>query len=466
MRTLLAMLILAAAAAPMAAQAMTIYFSTDGTEGARSGAAGTTTYPGNAAATFRDEQILAISPSTSGPDAVAVASSYTWASWFGDEDGDGNYTERVAGNLDALALVSGAASPPTIFDFWISFSDDVGPFGFLPGTILRDGDVFRLLPGGGVAHFVTEAQLAVAMGTTVDFDVNGFVVNPANGDLYWTMTTTVPVNGIALEDGGIVRLPASGYTPRPDGTVLSVVPGAAQIALHEVHVNVFYFVAGMGTVGDLDGIALAPQGGTFQGPNGTLPNFWFVGDSPTSGPTIVSTVGGGTIPVVNGVAMTGGLAFGLSATDLGGLPNSTLTALAWSSSTLATRPRVLDMRDAALETPGNLKLDAAGFAPGPNLHIFANLGVASPAGSFTPRTALPGTSPLAGAGSFRVLFVDDLFDPLFAFTAMLPPVSVDALGYGSVSYPLPALPVGIAITVQAIDATNLALSHPVIVVTQ
>lgn len=463
-RALLAAACLIAGATAAAGQALTIFFSTDGTETARSGAGGTLAAPGNHAGVFRDEELLAVSPAPAGPDAAAIVSSLSFAAWFGDDDGDGSFTERVAGNLDALALVAGAPNPPTLFDFWLSFSDDAGPLGYVAGQIIRDGDVFRLLPGGGVTFLVTEAQLAVAMGTTADFDVNGFVVN-TNGDIYWTMTTTQSVNGVSLEDGGVARLPASGYVAGTGGVVQSVTPASAQVALHEVHVNVFYYVAGQGTVGDLDGIALAPGGGTFQGPNGAVPNLWFVGDSPTSGPTIVSTVGGGTIPVVNGVAMTGGLAFGLAATDYAGGANSTLTGIAWAPWTLAARPRVLDMEEAGLLTPGTLRLDAAGFAPGPNFHLFANVAVAAPSGVFTPRTVIPPGLGLGGAGSFPVLFVDDFADPLFQFLLALSPVTVGSLGYASMSFVLPAVPPGIALSFQALDASNLAVSHPVIVVT-
>lgn len=447
-------------------QGFSIFFSTDGTEVAFSGAGGSLAAPGNYAAVFRDEGVLMLSPGP-GRSAAPCATRASWAAYFGDEDGDANFTEGVAGVVDVVHLASGASNPPGIFDFFVSFSDDAGPLGVLGGLTIRDGDIFRPLPGGGVQFFITEAQIKAAMNTTADLDVNAFMRNPANGDLYWSLTTTQLVNGISVDDGGVVRLPASGYVATPDGRVASVTTGAAQIALHEVHVDIFYFVAGQGTVGDLNGIALAPTGGTFLGPNGvTLPNLWFVADSPTSGPTIVSTVNGGSVPVINGVSMTGGPAFGLGATDFAGGPNSTIASFTWAAFDLATKPRVLSLADAALLTPGTLKIDYGGGVPGPNLYLFANIAVASPAGAFTPRTAVLAGTPLAVPGGFRELYVDDFSDPLFLFLATLPPLTVDALGHASISFPIPATPPGLALSVQGIDASNLALTTPIVVVTQ
>jgi hypothetical protein len=466
-RSLLLLLALAATPVPVSGQALSIFFSTDGTEVARSGAGGSAASPGNPAAIFRDEEVLMVSPAPAMPSAVACAHRTTWAAFFGDEDGDSNFTESIAGNLDALHLPPGSPNPPSIFDLYVSFSDDCGPLGATGGVFIRDGDVFRILPGGGVLHFITETQIQLAMNTSADLDVNGFTVNPLNGDLFWTMTTTQAVNGTSLEDGGLVRLPASGYVAASDGRVLSVTPGSAQIALHEVHLNVFYFVAGLGAVGDLDGVAIAPTGGTFTGPGGiTLPNFWFVADNPPMGPAIVSTVGGGTIPLINGVSMIGGPAFGLGATDYQGGNNSTITALAWAPFSLATRPRSLTMFDPALVTPGPLTIGYGGGVPGPNLYLFANFAISSPAGASTPRTTAGLGFPLAVPGGFPELYVDDFYDPLFSFTAMLPPLVVDSDGYASVSFFIPVTPPGLALVIQGIDTTNLALTTPVVVVSQ
>ena len=450
------------------AQGVPLFFSMNGTETAASGAGGSFASPGNYAAIFRDEAVLMATPGATGSTAHACFDRATWAAFFGDDDGDGSFAEGVIGHVDALRLRAGAANPPTIFDFWVSFSDNiVGPFGSLLGVALYNGDVFRLIPGGGVQHFITEVQLGQAMNTIENFDVDGFTVDPATGDLYFSLTSTETVNGVSLEDGGVLRIPASGYVAAPDGTVLSVTTGAAQIVLHEVHVNILFAIAGQGAVGDLRDFTLAPAGGTFTGFGGLqLPNLWLCGDTATGGAVVVSSEGGGTIANLNGTQLLGGAAFGLWPTDFQGFQNSNLTGLTLGSAPLADTPRFLSIAAHGITTPGTLTLDAGGCTPGPGLYLFANVAVGGPAGAFTPRTPIPTGSPVATPGGFRELYVDDFGDPLFQLGLIIPPLLVDAAGYASISFALPAIIPGVAVALQALDLPALALTTPVIIATQ
>ncbi|MAG55705.1 MAG: hypothetical protein CMJ83_05385 [Planctomycetes bacterium] len=444
-----------------AGQGFSLFFSTDGTEVAASGAGGSSASPGNYTAVFRDEAVLAMTPGSSGS---AVALRTTWAAFFGDEDGDGNFTEGVVGNLDALHLRSGASNPPTVFGFFVSFSNDAGPGGILFGQTVSDGDVFRITPGGGIVPFITEAQITQAMGPAADVDVNAFTVDDATGDLYWSLTTTHFVNGIMLQDGGLVRLPAASYVANGDGTVASVTPGGAQVALFEAHLDIFYANAGQGTVGDLDGIALDPAGGTFIGPLGIpLPHFWFAADSPTSGPALVSSLSTGSVATHAGATFANGPALGIGAVDFSGTANSTVTALAWAAADLATRPRVLDVGDPALTTPGVLKVDVGGATPGATFVLLANAATTIPVGSFTGRTPVVA---LGVPGGFTELYVDDFLDGFFTFTAAFPPILIDSDGHGSRSWSVPAVPPGVGITFQGYDLIAQAISTPMIVVTQ
>ncbi len=448
-------------------QVATVFFSTNGTEVASGGAGGTSLAPGNQAAVLRDEAIAMVSPAA-GSRAVACAHRTTWAALFGDDDGDGDFVEGVIGKIDALWLPPGTPNPPSAFDFWISVSDDlVGPMGGLMGSTIRDGDVFRALPGGGVQVYLTEALAGQAMANAMDFNIDGFARNAANGDLYWSMSTTQTVNGISVEDGGLIRLPGTAYILGANGTITSVTPGAAQIALHEVHVNIIYTVAGQGLVGDLRDFALDPLGGTFTATGGiTIPNFWLCGDTAATQASIVSTRNGGLIPQVNGVSMIGGPAFGLAATDYGGLPNSSLTGLEWSATPLTTMPRTLTVGNALITTPGDLKLDLAGNTGSSAYLVLANFGVTAPAGAFQGLTPVLAGSNLAVVGGFRSLLVDDFLDPLFNFTLALPPVITNAQGYGSVTYPLPLITAGLGLLLQGIEVSTLALTTPVLVVFQ
>ena len=43
-------------------------------------------------------------------------------------------------------------------------------------------------------HRLTEGQIVAAMnGSVTNIDVNGFTINPSNGDLYWTLTAAADV---------------------------------------------------------------------------------------------------------------------------------------------------------------------------------------------------------------------------------------------------------------------------------
>ena len=290
---------LALVASHVPAQGFTLFFSTDGTEVAGNGTGGSASNPGNFASVFPDECVLAVTPGATAS-ATPIATRSFYSTWFGDHDGDGDFTQGVIGNLDAVHVPANAPNPPSIFDIFVSFSRDIGPGGFQSAGMLRDGDVLRLRPQGGAQLFISEAQVTQAMGTTADIDVNGFTIDPVTGDIFWTMTTTQVVGGLTLNDGGLVRLPASSYVANADGTVASVTPNSAQIALFENELDVMYTNAGLGTVGDLDGIAIDPAGGTFTTVGGqTLPHLWFAADSSTAGASIVSSRNMGSIATRN-----------------------------------------------------------------------------------------------------------------------------------------------------------------------
>ncbi len=450
--------------APLAAQG-TLFFSMEGTESAFHGAGGTVANPGNWAAVFRNEAILMHAPAA-GASASACADRATWTAHFGDDDGDGNYIESVLGRVDALHLRVGAANPPSLFDFWISATDDViGPFGTTGFNTILDGDIFRVLPGGGVERFISEAQVASAVGTFGNINVDAFALDETTGDIYLSFSAPVTITGVVLDDGGVARISGASCTIGATGTVNSVLPGSAQIVLPESYVNIYFLLAGQGSVGDLNDIALAPGGGTFNGLGGiTLPNLWFAGSASTTGAVVVSTSGG--VASMNGVTLQGGPALGLRPTDFTGLPNSHVAGLAVGPATLTQKPRFLSISDPGLITPGTLKLDATGCMPGQTLILLANSATAWPPGLSTGRTPTALFPATFGSGSFRELFVDDFSDPLFMFTFAMPPLSVDLQGHASLSVAMPLLAPGFALVVQGIDATSFSVTTPVVVVTQ
>ena len=454
------------ATASLQAQNTPLFFSVNGVETASNGVGGTAANPGNQAAIFHDEAVIMATPGATSNVAHACFDRANWAAFFGDDDGDGSYAEGVIGHTDCLHLRANAANPPSIFDFWVSMSDNVvGPDGATGGVTIQNGDVFRLLPGGGIEHFITEAQLAQAMNTQGNFDVDAFTRDDSNGDLYFSLTTTETVNGSAVDDGGVIRLPASGYVASSDGRVLSVTTGAATIVLHEIHVNIYFATAGEGAVGDLRDFTIAPGGGTFTGFGGAqIPHLWMCGDTANSGAVVVSTENGGSIAVLNGTPLLGGPAFGLWPTDPTGFPNSNLTCLCLGTAPLTTMPRHLSVADHSITTPSTLTMDASGCSPGWSLYLYVNLAVGGTVGGFSPRSLVPAGSIFDVPGSFPELFVDDYNDPLFLEFLYAPPLLIDLDGYGSRSYPVPALPPGTAVSIQGLDVTSLAVTDAIVVV--
>ena len=227
----------------------------------------------------------------------------------------------------------------------------------------------------------------------------------------------------------------------------------------------FFAAAGLGSVGDLDGVAIDPAGGTFVGPSGiTLPNLWFAGDN-GAGPAVVSSQSGGSIASSGGAAFGSANGMGLSSTDFQGGPNSTVTALAIAPFDITTQARVLDTGTPGVLTPGTIKIDAGGFTPGPNLAIVAQFASLGMAGGFANRISVQ-NGILDVAGGFGELYILNFTDPIVMLTLNAPPVTVGGMGYGSQTYPIPAAAIGIGILVQAYDIAAGAISTPVTIVTQ
>lgn len=337
------------------------------------------------------------------------------------------------------------------------------------GLPIQDGDVVRLLAGGSVTWLITEAQIVAAMnGSVTNIDVNGFTVNPSNGDLYWTLTASADVNGTPIGDGGVIRLRGINYVANPDGTVASVTPGAAEIVLSESDVDGFFLAAAGTPVNELDGLALDPAGGSFTslGTGKTMPNLWMTADNAAVGPAIVTSASGGAYASQGGITFNSGPALGLGNVAFDGGPVSTLTALAWRSGAATTTPRFLTIHDLAVSAPGVMKLDIGGGTPSGSFLLVGKIPNVTGIGGFTSRLpVLPFFPSIAGPGSFPELYIDNAADPIFQFLAFDPPILLDPQGYGSRSWNLPAAPAGLGFAFQGIDLGNLALSTPVIPVT-
>lgn len=454
----------------------TIFYATDDIrELSASGAGGTASNPGNSAAVFDNDGLVMVEPNpTSSYFGYAAADHSTWLAYFGDEDNDGNYIEYVSGDVSALYVPPSAPNPPTIFDVFISFDIWIGGWGVngsSSSTSFFPGDVVKLNRGGTWTSFLSRAQIGPALGITSSQvkNVDALVIDEATGDLYFSFESATTVNGTPLEDGGIVRLPSASYTTDPAGMVATVQPGSAEIVVTEAEVDGICATAGLSVVENVQGLIIDPNGGTYfsAGTGFSMPNLVF--SSFGHGPRLISTSGGGSIWVWNGVTFDSGMALGMANTNFAGTATGKLSALAFRAQPLAATPRHLDVGwPVSVTTPGSVKVDISGATPNGTVLLVASLAEATVVGGYTARAAVTPTGPLSVLdvpGAFGEFYHLDTQDPLFSATIMDVPVAIDGMGYGSRTYPVPTLPPGFAVVFQGLDVQAFALTSPVIPVT-
>lgn len=456
----------------------TVVFAMESTHMASNGVGGTTTSPGNQAAVFGDDSIIMVVPDSSIPYTAYECSDFAlWAAYFGDVDNDGLYGESIVGEVDAIHVPMTAPNPLNIFDVFLSFQVDIPGGGTLNGTPIDDADVVRLLPRGGFVPFIVRSQIAAAQNLTTTssisaLDVDAFAVDEATGDIYWSLTATSTVNGGTVEDGGVIRLRATNYVANPNGTVASVTTGGAEVVLREADVDLVFVTAGLAPVVEVTGLEIDPLGGTFTSVTTglTMPNLLITSENAINGPAIVTSRLGGQILDLLGVTMNSGPALGLAPTNFAGNPVGTLTALALRSIPLQDTPRMLDIFPTAYTTPNTINFDVGGATPNDFVVLAGVIGEGSTPGSETPRyNIFEPTNPLhllfTGDGRFYEYYILNPFDGLFQLTVADGPLAVDSAGYARRSYPVPALPPGIAFAFQYADLFTLALSTPVVAVT-
>ncbi len=472
----LALFVATTAAAQTPPDAYHIAFSVSG--GAVANYPTPLTNPVNPAIAFTNQTIALVDPSSTATNtAYAISDTATWAAWLGDSDGDGNYAESIILSVDAIDLPAGSRNPPTIFDFLVSFQNDIGSTGALNGVLVRDGDVVRLRPGGGVTPFMTETQFISAIGNLAPttFDIDAFAIDPATDDIYFSVDADTLVAGFTLRrDGDLYVIRSSNYTLGANGSVTSVVPGSAQVALAESAVNARFTAAGLtGGLLDLKAIEIDPRGGTFTSSAGVCPNLLFCGDNTAHGATIVSTVGGGTVFSLQGdnnqqIVFNNPLRLGIL-NNPGSFQFNTIANLAIGVGFLETTPRFLDTDSVGYQTPGVLRLDMTGLAPNAPVLLLARHGTTSPSGTITSRldidtVSFPGIN-LDRAGGFRELYLIDPADSIFNLSLSLPALIADANGRATRTFNVPFLNPGIGFCFQAFDTSNTTLTTPVIPVT-
>jgi beta-glucanase (GH16 family) len=417
----------------------------------------------NQATVVGDQAVLSFSPGAQAY-AYPMCDYGTWAAFFGDVDGDGFYDDDILGAVDAIWAPPGTPATPSLFDVFVSVQNAIPAGGFAAQSI-APGDVFQPTTTG-IRRYISEAQVLSALGAgNQPADVNGFAVDPATNDIYLTFSHAVTLAGTTMQDGGVARIPGSAATLR-NGVVSSVTSGSAEVVLTEADVHAMFLNAGLDGVTSCCGIELDPNGGTFTSAstNRSLPHLWLCDDDASDEGFVSTRLSGqngrpGCIPSVNGVALLGGNALGLSANDpLGGTVDNP-TGIAFLQQ-LPSRPlpMYLDAPPIGAPTPWNFHIDLAGATPLSFVFYVGELFDGSLPGGFPSRSA---ASPIPLVSPSWHEFYPGL--PSVGIAAL---VRADVEGFARYSLSVGSLPAGIGVKWQCADLTTLNLSAPLITVTR
>ncbi len=374
-----------------------------------------------------DEEIVAFDPETG--EILPFLQDSNWRSLLGDADGDGRFND-VPAQVDAIAAMGGSVS--SAYDLLYSFTTDRT---FLGGTVARDGDLVRLLPGGGAEIVVSEEDLRLALGTSSDIDLDAAAFEP-DGTLLFSLDSSIVTSSaaIAAENGGSRVL--------PDETVFALPPAASRARVRLRDADVIAAVnRALGTsyasVIDVQGLEVLDGGeilfttGIFSGPGAGA---------------IFTTAGGGRIAVAGGIPLDG------PAFQLG-------SPVDWNGLAIVAeplRPLVLDtdLPVTSRSADGRISVRIAAGTPGGLARILATP-VSRPVIAPTPESALRGTGYIFVART----------DPMYARSLSSPRtlLRLDSRGDAAVSFRLRPTTPAITLTLQAVDETSRAASHGIVV---
>lgn len=374
-----------------------------------------------------DEEILVYTPTVS-TEPAEYLSDLAWEVIRGDADGDGRFDEEP-GEIDAWHVPLGTSARPLLYDALVSFSATER---FLGGVDVADGDVVRVLPGGGVDIAFPESTFAMWTGT-VDVDVDAFAIDDA-GDVFFSFADTeeTAYPTLIAENGGDPML--------PDGTLFVVRSGdtAAHILYTESGVLELVRAAlsvSNSSIGDLQGLCPDPA-------NPGEVCFVISSTSSMLEGTVFSTAGGGTVANVNGMELRGE-SFGFETEEA-------LDALSIVTAIADPVQIQVDTPDVPAGDASQVVLRILHGTPGGRARI-----VASPA--VLPVLA-PVPNSLGGVGMYYLdtnsaLFANSLVRPKFE-------VGLDQNGEALFSHPPRPIPVGIQRLLQVIDLETSEISEP------
>lgn len=449
--------------APALAQQNAIVFTMDAPEFLLDGAGGQL-----ATATLSPGEVAIFAPDpASSPSARTFLTAGAQYVFLGDADNDGLYvdsgTGAPGGAVDALMIKRWIGAPsapiaPRSLYFSKESDQDVG-------SLFQDGDVFTFLAQGSVAMFVSEAQLQVGMGTTDNFDVDA-ICQTETGDILFSVSDfSVNLTGASgafnATDGDLLYFAAADVTYDIAGNVTALTADSVQRVAAELDLVALIAASGMRTsVGtnpvssiDLSALDLDPAGGTWSSPQGgvSLPNLLFAWEGFTNDGALISTAGGGTLGVVNGVTMgstqaTTGAQIGLlpDATGLDGLSAMALIANQRESLLVETWPTNLITGTTTLYT----EQQVSGASSGGLVALFYDLGPQSPGGNM---------SAVAVGGFLGAVYGSQLSFPLLSIGV----ADADGLARFPATLPSHLVGSGANLALQVLDVRSRTFGEPI-----
>ncbi|MEO0478386.1 MAG: hypothetical protein AAF196_02780 [Planctomycetota bacterium] len=411
---------------------------------------------------LREDEVGIVTPVPGGDYSARTffGAATQWA-WRGDDDMDGRFadssTDAPGSATDAIMVkrfltpVGGFLDPRQVcISKEVNYSVN---FGFL------DGDVYYHPTQGSVKLFVSEAQIDTACGITDGSDLRA-ICQDSNGDLYLSFGESETVNGTALSDGSIVHIPSSSITYDMSGDVINILPGSAVGIIDEPDLIAFTNASGVAdfnggtstSLFDVSALEIDPNGGTWVSPldGQTYPNLLYGWQGSGNEGAILSTSGGGSIAVINGVPM--GSTVSTTGTQIGLLPDTTglggihglalvdeqpgfLSLENWPINLVTTVSTLFTRQEVSNATPGGPVAFLVSFGPG---------GIGGALSSLT-----------LGGG-----IVGDFFEPASAIVVNT--TTADPDGYASNAFNFPEVLRGSGVNLcwQAFDLSRLQFSTP------
>jgi len=406
---------------------------------------------------IQDDEAALVTPSLSPYSALPFLTIGAQWTWLGDADNDGRYadssTSGPGGDTDVVFVKRGTQGRLSARDVYFSKASETDF-----GSVVKDGDVFRYVGAGKIEKFLSEDQLGIAIGgsSTTDTDIDA-LAQWSRGDLFFSFADTETVNNQSVNDGALLYIPFDAITYDASGNVSAIKAGSAVLLATEAEMKtivaaskVLTSVGGAPAYTELSALEIDPAGGTWnppQDPKLSLPNLLFAWNGYSNDGAVLSTRGGGTIAMINGVPL--GSTVATTGTQIGMLPDSTglggVNGLAVVDEQ-AERPAVEVWANYLVTSlPAWRRVEFSGGTPSSAVVVLLTLGP-SAAGGAAPMTALSPFGNLYG----------DLSSLLLLGAA---PTNSQGLAHRDFLFVSPALK-GTNLIFQSFDLGKLELSEP------